>query len=150
MEKKRTYFAPTTAQQRELLFVTWEKSGSVTQACAKAHVCRQTFYNWKARFEEVGYEGLKECRSHAPKNPKRIEKEVEVQVIEMRKEHPVWGKQRIADELAKQNNWVAIVSANTVKRILRDAGLWLPKPKRAKKDPTTCADGRTTRSNDQY
>ncbi len=34
---------------------------------------------------------------------------------------------RIADELAKGNNWVPLVSPNTVKRILKDAGLW-PEP----------------------
>ncbi len=149
MKKKRTYFAPTTVQQRELLFATWEETESVTQACAKAHVCRQTFYNWKARFEEEGYKGLKEFRSHAPKNPKRIEKEVEAQVIAMRTKHPAWGKRRIADELSKQNNWVAIVSANTVKRILRDAGLWSPKPKSAKKSQVGSADSRQTGANDQ-
>ena len=60
MEKKRTYFSPTTAQQRYLLFKTWEETGNVTQACAKAGVCRQTFYSWKPRFIEEGYEGLKE------------------------------------------------------------------------------------------
>ena len=30
----------------------------------------------------------------------------------------------IADELAKDNNWVPLVSPNTVRRILQDAGLW--------------------------
>ena len=149
MEKKRTYFAPTTAQQRYLLFATWEETGSVTKACAKAHVSRQTFYNWKSRFEEEGYEGLQELSSHAPKNPKRIEKEVEAQVIEMRQKHLSWGKQRIADELAKQNNWVAIVSPNTVKRILRDVGLWMPKPNPAKKSPVGSADSRRSGANDQ-
>lgn len=133
MEKKRTYFPPTTAQQRHLLFKTWEESGNVTEACAKAHVSRQTFYNWKPRFEEGGYEALNECRSHAPKNPNRKAKEVEEQVIEMRRRHSNWGKQRIADELAKGNSWVAVVSANTVKRILIDAGLWPQRDNQEKK-----------------
>jgi transposase len=124
MEKKRTYFYPTTAQQRHLLFTTWEETDNVTEACAKARVNRQTFYNWKPRFEEGGHEALNECRSHAPKNPNRIAADVEEQVIEMRREHPDWGKRRIADELAKRNSWVPIVSANTVKRILLDADLW--------------------------
>lgn len=124
MEKKRTYFPSTTSQQRHLLFKTWEETGNVTAACAKAHVSRQTFYNRQPRFEEGGYEALNECRSHAPKNPNRKAKEVEGQVVEMRRQHTDWGKQRIADELAKRNSWVAVVSANTVKRILIDAGLW--------------------------
>jgi hypothetical protein len=42
----------------------------------------------------------------------------------LRREHANWGKKRIADELAKGNNWVPLVSPNTVKRILKDAGLW--------------------------
>lgn len=124
MEEKRTYFPPTTAQQRRLLFRTWEETGNVTQACAKAHVHRQTFYRWKGRFEEAGYEGLKEPVSHAPKSPHRIAQWVEEAVIQMGQDHPGWGKHRIADELAKQNSWVAVVSPNTVRRILQEAGLW--------------------------
>jgi hypothetical protein len=49
---------------------------------------------------------------------------IEERVIGMRREHPDWGKRRIADELAKGNAWVPLVSPNTVKRILHDAGFW--------------------------
>lgn len=42
----------------------------------------------------------------------------------MRKANPDWGKARIAHEMAKTNNWVALVSPNTVKRILQDEGVW--------------------------
>jgi hypothetical protein len=45
-------------------------------------------------------------------------------VVEMRRQYPEWGKRRIRDELAKGNNWVPLVSPNTVKRILQDADLW--------------------------
>ena len=65
MKKKHTYFSPTTREQRHLLFMAWEETGSVTEACAKAHVSRQTFYNWKARYEEGGYRAL---NGHARQN----------------------------------------------------------------------------------
>ena len=42
----------------------------------------------------------------------------------MHAQHPEWGKQRLADELAKANGGVPLVSPHTVKRILRAAGLW--------------------------
>jgi hypothetical protein len=42
----------------------------------------------------------------------------------MKQEHPDWGKKRIADEMAKKNSWVPVVSPNTVKRILQEAGMW--------------------------
>ena len=30
----------------------------------------------------------------------------------------------MADEMQKANNWVRLISPNTVKRILKDAGFW--------------------------
>lgn len=124
MTKKRIHFPFTTAQQRKLLFEIWEETGNVTQACREAHVGRGTFYYWKPRFDEQGYAGLEEFRSRAPKEPKRTPQEVEQKVISMKRENPKWGKRHIADQVAKANNWVAQVSPNTVRRILRDADLW--------------------------
>jgi len=139
MDTKRIPFRQTTAQQRKLLFETWEATGSVTQACHKAHVGRGTFYYWKPRFDEHGYAGLEEFASRAPKEPDRTPADVEQKVIALRSEHSEWGKRRITDELAKANNWVPLVSPNTVKRILEDAGLWeRAKPDEGKKG---CANG---------
>ena len=127
MEKKRPYFPRTTAQQRRLLFEVWEAGGSVAEACDQAHVCERTFFKWKPCFEAGGYAALEKFLSHAPQNPRRKPKEVADKVIALRRQHPDWGKKRIADALAKGNNWVPLVSPNTVKRILKDAGLW-PEP----------------------
>jgi hypothetical protein len=46
------------------------------------------------------------------------------------------GKRRIADELAKANNWVPVVSPNTIRRILEEAGLWKPDNEEQKKRPS--------------
>jgi transposase len=133
MDKKRTYFPRTTAQQRRLLFEVWEATGSIAEACRQAHVCESTFFKWKPRFEAGGYAALDEFQSRAPKNPHRTPKEVEQEVIAMRVQHSDWGKRRIADELAKSHNWVPLVSPNTVKRILKDADLWPEPEARVKK-----------------
>ena len=124
MATKRVYYRETTSQQRKLLFETWEATGSVPRACRKAHVSRGTFYYWKPRFEQDGYAGLEATESRAPKKHHQTAPEIEQQVVKARREHPEWGKERIADELAKGNNWVPLVSPNTVRRILRDADLW--------------------------
>jgi transposase len=126
-----------------LLFETWEKTGSVKEACQKAHVSKQTFYYWRPRFEAEGYAGL-EARDKAPKEPYRTPETIEQQVIEMKKEHEDWGKQRIADELAKANNWVPVVSRNTVRRILRDTGLWTEPIIPAKKGGNRVSPGAPT------
>lgn len=91
------------------------------------------FYYWKARFDEKGYAGLEEFESREAHKLNKKEESVEQKVIETKKEHEEWGKRRIADELAKANNWVPIVSANTVRRILHTAGLWPEKGEGEKK-----------------
>jgi len=124
MSPKRTYFGFSTPQQRKLLFETWKSTGSVTKACRKARVSRGLFYYWKARFEQYGYAGLEEFESRVAHKLNYKSAEIEQQVIELRRQHPDWGKARIAQEMAKANNWVPVVSPNTVKRILQDADLW--------------------------
>jgi transposase len=133
MNKKRTYFPQTTAQQRRLLFEVWEETGDRDEACRRAHVSVGTFYVWKPRFEAGGYEALETLQSRAPKVHHQTPAEIEADVVAMRREHPEWGKRRIGDELAKGNNWVPLVSPNTVKRILKDAGLWPEAESGAKK-----------------
>jgi transposase len=133
MSKKRTYFPPTTVQQRRLLIEVWEETGDRKEACGRARVSEGTFYKWKPRYEAQGYAGIEEPKSRAPHTPYQTPSEVEEQVVGMRREHPEWGKRRMADEMAKGNNWVPLVSPNTVKRILQDAGLWPEAVSRAKK-----------------
>ena len=151
MSKNVTYFPRTTAQQRSLLFATWEATGSVKKACHKARVSKKVFYLWKLRFETGGYPALDKPQSHAPKHPRKIASEVSTQVIALKRAHPTWGKRRIADELAKGQSWVRTVSPNTVKRILKDANLW-PEPARPEKKSVfePRSDSRPTRAESQY
>jgi Homeodomain-like domain len=120
----RTHFPCTTPSQRRLLFETWQATEDVERACRVAHVGRRTFYYWQPRFLLGSYPALEACASRAPQHPCRTEAAVAEQVIALRQQQPTWGKQRLADELAKANQWIPLVSPNTVKRILRDAGLW--------------------------
>src|SRR3990172_1499408 len=101
MSQRHSYFRFTTSQQRKLLFEIWEETGNVTEACQKAHVGRATFYYWKPRFEANGYAGLEEFESRVAHKLNRKEESIEQSVIAMRRQHPDWGKFRIADELAK-------------------------------------------------
>lgn len=133
MAHRGVHFPLTTAQQRRLLFQTWEETGDVAVACQTAHMGRRTFYYWKKRFTVGGYAALEQCGSSVPHRTRRTAADVEAHVITVRQQHPEWGKQRVADELTKGNNWVPLISPATVRRILRDAGLWAVAPEPAKK-----------------
>lgn len=134
MTAKCTYYPPTTAQQRKMLFENWEKSKNVTAACRKAHVGRGTFYNWKTRFLKAGSRGLESyAKLGTPIGTGRIAAEIQGKVLSLHAAHADWGKKRLADELSKANNWVPLVSPNSVRRILREAGLWDPGESKEKK-----------------
>jgi hypothetical protein len=76
------------------------------------------------RFDQEGYAGLEEFGSRVAHQLNRKGEELEQRVVELRRANPDWGKTRISQEMAKANNWVPVVSPNTVRRILSDAGLW--------------------------
>ena len=109
MKKKRIAYPRTTASQRKKLFEVWEETRDVGTACREAKVSERTFYNWK---------------------PKTVQRKV----VELKKAHSKWGRRRIADEIAKENNWVPLVSPSSVKRILEQAELLPESKERKKKD----------------
>ena len=124
MSPKRTYFGFTTFPQRKLLFETWQATGNIDGACRAARVSRRTFYYWKPRYEKDGYAGLEAFESRVAHKLNYKAPEIEREVVKLRRQNPDWGKARIAHEMAKANNWVPVVSPNTVKRMLQDADLW--------------------------
>lgn len=125
MGGKRPYYRPTTADQRKLAFAVYEQTDSPRKACEAAHIGRGTFYKWLPRFRAGGYAALEQPGSHRPHTfPRQLSDSVLAAVIAAKREHPDWGKQRIADELAKGHGWQPLVSASEVRRILIDAGLW--------------------------
>ncbi len=123
MTAKRGYYRETTASQRQLLFRIWKETDNVSTACQTARVSRGAFYYWKPRFEQDGYDGVKESKSHAPHHPKKTSQAVVERILAMKRVHLEWGKQRIADELRKENGWTPLVSAPTVGRLLGQHGL---------------------------
>lgn len=112
---------------------SWEATGSVVEACRKAYVGRGTFYYWKPRFEAEGYAGLETYKKKGPEpGSVGLSAEVKQKVIEMRRKHADWGKHRFSDEMATANNWVTVISPNTVRRVLEEAKLWKPEETRRK------------------
>lgn len=140
-DSKRPYYRPTTAGQRKLLFKVYEETGSARKACRTAHVGFATFYYWRPRFEAGGYTALEEVRSHAPHTfPNQLPECIRQEAITAKREHPEWGRRRIADELRKAHDWQPVISASEVRRTLIDAGLWpqVSKPsKKARRAPAT-------------
>lgn len=137
MSKQRIYYPKTTYSQRRVLFQVWEETQSVAEACRQARTSRSTFYYWQARFEQGGYAALKELEKPGPEKGIQVAEEIQEKVVALKKSHPEWGKRRIADELAKANSWVPVISPNAVRRVLVENGLWPEVEQAGKKSLST-------------
>ena len=87
-------------------------------------VSRTHYYRWKPRYDKDGIDGLRTPKSHAPQNPQTIDPQIEQRIIELKREHPKWGKKRIAQWIWKEHSWEKVVAVNTVRNVLRRHGLW--------------------------
>lgn len=69
-----------------------------------------------------------------PEGTGRIAADIAAKVLALHGEHADWGKHRLAHEIAKANNWVPLISPNTVRHVLEEAQQWQPRTNRLKKN----------------
>lgn len=109
-----------TPEQRLLLLDTWQRSGLPAADFGEmVGLSKFTLYNWKARFDESGPEGLLD----KPKGGKPKSKLTELTrrtILMLKERHPDWGCRRISDMLMRGPALPA--SESTVARVLHEAG----------------------------
>jgi transposase len=77
-----------------------EKLKNVSEACRLTECSRTTFYDYKKKYQENGWEGLiPVVRQGQPNLKNRINKDIEEKVLEFTFEKPVYGQQHVANEL---------------------------------------------------
>jgi len=118
----RTYFRPTTASQRQLLFSTVAAGGTVLAAARQAHVGRGTYYYWAARYADGGPAGLLDARSRAPQHPRLapISAAIWAEVLAYAETHPhERGGRTIAARLRQAHQGQPVIGHSKVAEILR-------------------------------
>jgi transposase InsO family protein len=118
----RTYFRPTTASQRQLLFSAVATGGTVIAAARRAHVGRGTYYYWRDRYATEGAAGLKHARSRAPQHPRLapISAEICAEVLAYYETHPhERGGRTIANRLRQAHKGQSVIGHSKVAEILR-------------------------------
>ena len=117
----RSYFRPTTASQRRLLFKTAAAS-TVTAAARRAQVGRGTYYHWLDRYETTGEAGLAQPRSCAPHQPRLapISAAVCAEVLAYYDAHPhERGCRMIAQRLRQAHDGQAVIGHSKVAELIR-------------------------------
>src|SRR5919204_5523957 len=115
----------SVAEQRYLAVLAVISDGlSVKQVAEKVGVSRQSLHTWLARYEAEGLEGLGD-RSRRPRScPHQMPAQVEVIVLELRRQHRYWGPRRIRHELVRRGlvAWQLLPSESAIYRCLVRAG----------------------------
>ena len=119
----------TMAELRLEVLLEAERTGlTVSEICRRYGISRQTYYRYRRRYLAEGLFGL-EDRSRRPLQPaNQIPADLEVQIVEMRKDHPRWGARRIRAELSRAG--VDPPAISTIHQVLVRNGLVAARPPR--------------------
>jgi len=117
------------AHKRLTLLQLAEKLGNISKACRMHKVSRSQFYEYKRSFQEFGLDGLIDKPPIPGPHPNELSEGIKRRIIELSLEHPAFGQQRIADQLALEgisacptsirNVWIKAGMETKYKRLLK-------------------------------
>lgn len=84
-----------------------EELGNVSRACKIMGYSRDSFYRFKALYDEKGEEGLREISRSKPLTANRVSPVIEEAVVNFATDNPAYGQQRVSNELKKQGKFVS-------------------------------------------
>lgn len=93
---------------------------SVLEACRKRGIARSQFYEYKRRFQTHGLEGLVDLLPIPHSHPQSTPAEVVEKILETSLTHPIWGCNRLSNQLQLKG---ISVSGVTIQKILEKNGL---------------------------
>lgn len=119
----------TTTMEQKIEFICEWRTGkyTITELCKNFEISRPTAYKLIARFEEKGFEGLKEL-SRKPKgtHPNTTSENVVNGILKLKKKHKLWGAKKIHQLLYNDFPGEVIPTFLTVHNILKKHGLVSP------------------------
>lgn len=104
--------------KQEFVSLASADGANVAELCRRFGISRQTGYEYLRRFKEEGLEGLKERSKRPHQCPHKVLDSVEQAVLNVRREHPVWGGRKIRARLLALQ-YPVVPSASTITAILR-------------------------------
>ena len=131
--------AAKIAHKRLSVLQLAETLGNITEACRRGGMDRNSFYEWKRRFQSLGLEGLKDLPPIHKSHPQTTPENVVKKILHNALKHPSRGCQFISHQLSLEG---VSLSKVTVQEILNRNGLgsrydrWLALEQRAATEKT--------------
>ena len=121
------------ARERLAWMDCYRECGNVTLVCRKFGIARKSFYRWRKRYNPWDLTSL-ELLSRRPKHsPRKTMWDIERQVLEIKRAHPRWGKEKLALYLKVKKD--ITLSGKTVWKILSRHKLIIRYKTRKRKTP---------------
>ncbi|WP_169670887.1 helix-turn-helix domain-containing protein [Flavivirga algicola] len=127
----------TTTMEQKIEFICEWRTGkyTITELCKSFGISRPTAYKLIDRFENQGYEGLKEQSRKPGKHPKTTNEKIIKSILRLKEKHKLWGAKKIRILLFKEFTKDQIPSVVTVHNILRKNGLVCPQKRMRRVKP---------------
>ena len=118
----------TTTMEQKIEFICEWRTGkyTITELCKNFEISRPTAYTLINRFEEQGFEGLKEQSRTPKKHPNATPENIVKGILKLKKKYPRWGAKKIKKLLFNDFTGKEIPSVVTVHNILKRHGLVCP------------------------
>ncbi|MGA8541656.1 MAG: IS481 family transposase [Terriglobales bacterium] len=109
---------------------------SFAELCRRRGVSRKTGYKWLARYQQEGAEGLRD-QSRAPQeHPNQILAEVAEAVVDLRREHPLWGPEKLRARLQRTMPEILWPAPSTIGELLKRRGMTVPVQRHRRAGPS--------------
>ena len=115
----------SSAMSLRLAFVQQASApdANLSALCAQFGISRPTGYKWLARFQEEGVAGLTERSRRPRQSPAHTALPVEQRIVELRRQHPVWGGRKLRARLQTLDPQIPWPSASTMTAVVQRHGL---------------------------
>lgn len=127
----------TTTMEQKIEFICEWRTGkyTISELCRRFHISRPTAYKLLHRFENCGYEGLKEYSRAPRKHPNETDERIVDEILGLKAKYPRWGAKKIRKLMFNSFTEKDIPSVVTVHNILKKNGLVCPQKRMRRVKP---------------
>ncbi len=105
--------------------------------CRRFGISRPTGDKWLRRYEELGLSGLLDRSRAAWRHPNQVADELVELILGLRHKHPRWGPRKLRVILQQKLPSIDWPACSTIGKILKRAGLAVPRKRRRRTPPYT-------------
>lgn len=128
----------TTTMEQKIEFICEWRTGkyTITELCQNFEISRPTAYKIINRFEEIGFDGLRELSKNPRNHPNETSENIVNGILDLKKKHPRWGAKKIKILLFNDFSKDQVPSVVTIHNILKKNGLVCPQKRFRRVKPT--------------